>query len=204
MRDDAKTFFSMLRAAYQTYGKHYAEDTPILWAGVLKASGIDYKDAVIAITAHMSDPDIGQFLPKPADVIRHVKGTSDKNATRAWGLILDAVDYADSSLIVFDDPKIYGAIRVLGGWRNLRDEIADRLWRSETLSFIRKDFFAAYINSSPRKVTILCAHPSSYRTPIRYIGDRDRAEKLLEAQDEPTPVMKKIIEKFETEGRVVQ
>lgn len=80
-----------------------------------------------ALTAHVTDPDKGQFAPKVADIVRILAGTTTDRAALAWGKVLGAMSsvgaYTD---VVFDDPAIHAAIVDCGGWVKIcRGELAE-------------------------------------------------------------------------------
>jgi Domain of unknown function (DUF6475) len=80
-----------------------------------------------ALTAHVTDPEHGQFAPKIADMVRILAGTHTDRAAMAWGKTLEAMArvgaYTD---VVFDDPAIHAAVEDLGGWSKLcRTETAE-------------------------------------------------------------------------------
>lgn len=70
-----------------------------------------------ALGRHAMDPEVGQFAPKPADLVRQMQGTPTDRAAKAWGMVIDAASkvgaYAD---VAFDDPIIHAVVMDLGGW----------------------------------------------------------------------------------------
>lgn len=66
---------------------------------------------------HISDPQKGQFMPRPADLIARLEGTSTDRATVAWLKAREAAsDVGAYSSVEFDDPLIAGVIDAMGGW----------------------------------------------------------------------------------------
>lgn len=137
-----------------------------------------------ALTAHVTDPERGQFMPKPADVIRAIQGTASDAALIAWGKVIGTVrrhgSYAD---VVFDDPKIMQAIEQMGGWVRLCEmQESEEHWR-------QKDFTAIYRAvdgaTHPR---VLFGRFSLHNVPLGYeagkpvlIGNQERALAILES-----------------------
>lgn len=96
-----------------------------LWWNACQA--FDLEQIQRAMTAHATDPEHGQFLPKVADMVRQLAGTVTDRAALAWGKALEAFSaigaYTD---VVFDDPAIHAVIEDLGGWPKVcRGEIKD-------------------------------------------------------------------------------
>lgn len=104
-----------------------------------RMSSHTFEDFERALGAHAKDPEQGRFFPQPADLVRHLEGTTSERAALAWAKALDAASrvgaYTD---VVFDDPAIHAAISDLGGWPKLcRTEDKD-------MSFLRHRFGEAY------------------------------------------------------------
>lgn len=92
-----------------------------------------------ALTAHVRDPEVGQFPPKPADVVRHIEGAPEQRAALAWAKLRQAVRRVGPyRSVAFDDAIIHAVIRDLGGWA------ASGEWRTEELPFREQDFRRAY------------------------------------------------------------
>jgi Domain of unknown function (DUF6475) len=77
----------------------------------------DYEKVSKAFSAHIATPEGGQFMPKPADIVKQLSGTVTDRSALAWGKAYEAMSrvgaYTD---VVFDDPAIHAAIQDLGGW----------------------------------------------------------------------------------------
>lgn len=107
----------------------YRQDTSEFVLSVWRAACEPYELEQIrkALTAHATDPERGQFAPKPADLVRVLGGTKTDRAMLAWGKAHSAMSsvgaYQD---VVFDDPGIHAVIEDLGGWPKVcRTEIAE-------------------------------------------------------------------------------
>lgn len=115
---DRKAFATALVAVGEMYGKKLSPEQAALYWEVLK--GYPLADVQAAIHQHMTDPDTGQFMPKPADVIRHIAGSTDTQAMRAWTKAEKAMRTIGSyQTVVFDDWRIHAVIRDMGGWISL-------------------------------------------------------------------------------------
>jgi hypothetical protein len=68
----------------------------------------DFQSVEMALLAHIQNPDNGQFMPKPADVIRFLKGSYHTQALQAWSKVIQAIKQLGSyTSVVFDDPLIH-------------------------------------------------------------------------------------------------
>ncbi len=77
----------------------------------------DMEQVMRALTAHATDPDRGHFPPKPADLIRVLRGTHGDRALMAWSKAYGAIGSVGGyTSVAFDDPAIHAAITDLGGW----------------------------------------------------------------------------------------
>jgi hypothetical protein len=77
----------------------------------------DYKPVEQAVLSHIQNPDVGQFMPKPADIIRFLKGSHQTQALLAWSFVLKTIQQVGAySSVVFDDPLIHAVIADMGGW----------------------------------------------------------------------------------------
>jgi hypothetical protein len=98
---------------------YYRQDTSafILNLWWQACQGFDFEQVQKAMTKHATDPDVGQFAPKVADIVRQLSGTKTDRAVLAWGKVFEAMQrvgqYQD---VVFDDPAIHAAVMDLGGW----------------------------------------------------------------------------------------
>lgn len=113
--NDRQGFASAMLAVGEVYGKKLSVQQSELYWEILK--GYPLADVQAAIHRHMADPDSGQFLPKPADIIRHMAGSTDTQAMRAWTKVDKAVRTVGSyQSVIFDDWKIHAVIHDMGGW----------------------------------------------------------------------------------------
>lgn len=119
MNDQDKVEFAKVwTAAYQMYSKEATK--PVLSMAFNSLRNYSIEDIRRGLSAHMRNPDTGQYAPKPADVIKHIGGNSQSAAGEAWA----KVDYAVRCVgpwrsVVFDDPKIHAALERLGGWQKV-------------------------------------------------------------------------------------
>ena len=101
-----------------------------------------------ALTAHAMNPDRGQFCPKPADVIRYLRGNSKDEALAAWQNVIGQV----SSVGRYGSPRLTDserqALTAIGGWQRICNS------REDELGFLQKQFtdnFGAYVAQVERE-----------------------------------------------------
>jgi len=114
-QSDYDDFKVLLESVTQLYGKLLSSDAIVLWWGALKH--YDLPAVREGLSRHIQNPDTGQFMPKPADVVRLIGGTTQDSALQAWA----KVDKAARGLgpyvsVVFDDPIIHAVLADMGGW----------------------------------------------------------------------------------------
>lgn len=119
------------------YGKSVSSFALDVWWTALK--GFDLPAIVDAFNRHFANPEAGQYPPKPADIIRMLKGTTLDAALTAWAKVDQAVrrvgTYQD---VVFDDSIIHRVIQDMGGWIALGTKSEDE-W-----PFVAKEFENRY------------------------------------------------------------
>lgn len=115
---DAKQFRKLLEGVFDFYGKPVSEFTASVWWEAMRPyEFVAVKDA---LNRHAVNPDNGQFLPKPADVVKLLQGSSLDTALMAWAKVDRAVRQVGTyASVVFDDPVIHRVIADMGGWVQL-------------------------------------------------------------------------------------
>lgn len=134
----------------------------------------DIADVRRALTHHLNDTTAGSFMPKPADLIRHIDGDTDSRALIAWSKVEDTMRLVGSwQSVVFDDPLIMACLEEMGGWLSLCKT------SGEELPFRRQEFtkrYRGYLNRPPA------------RHPTHLIGDIESEAARL-GQEIPDPVL---------------
>ncbi|MBA3590355.1 DUF6475 domain-containing protein [Methylibium sp.] len=125
-RDDYKRFAMSLTAMSELYGKSISEGAQLLWWRSLERFDIEQVEK--AFEQAVQNPESGQFMPKPADLIRAMQGTQTDRSLIAWGKALDAMQRVGAyTSVCFDDPAIHAAIEDIGGWPKLCRSTHDEL-----------------------------------------------------------------------------
>lgn len=138
-----------------------------------------------ALTAHAMDPDRGQWAPKPADLVRVLRGTLVDRSLIAWGKVLDAIQRVGAyQSVAFDDPAIHVAITDMGGWPQVCRSNAD------DLPHLQRRFCELHRAYSVRPETPYPArlvgvaeadnrHAGQAVAPPMLVGDAVRAQQLM-------------------------
>lgn len=181
---DKATFVDIWTDTYALYRQRVSPGMLELTFNALCRYSLD--EVKRGISAHVKNPDTGQFAPKPADVIRHLQGSSQSASGEAWA----KVDYAVRCVghyrsVVFDDPKIHAAIVRLGGWQKVA------LTTEDEYPFLRNNFLKLYAGFTvqppenfPHVLLGVAAHQNSLQSEFKrgkdvdqpaLIGDKERA-----------------------------
>lgn len=85
---DRKRLVQTLVGVHAFYDKELTEFAIRVWEDAL--DGVPIASAEAAFRRHLSDTKRGQFMPKPADILRQLKGDEQDRALIAWGQVLTA------------------------------------------------------------------------------------------------------------------
>lgn len=152
----------------------------------------DWQDVVSAFQAHVQDPDCGQFMPKPADIIRAIKGNSQTQSLQAWTKVSDAIRLIGPyRSVVFDDVGIHVVLQEMGGWIKICNT------KEKEFPFVAQEFQTRYRSYTNKEVKIyphylsgICEHQNGLLgikdlTPV-FIGDQYKAQRIFTIQAQST------------------
>jgi hypothetical protein len=112
---DRQAFFELIAGVYGFYGKEFSTFTGGVWWEAMKP--FDLAAVKDALNRHAVNPDSGQFLPRPADVIRMLQGSTQDSALVAWAKVDRAIRTVGMyRSVAFDDALIHRVITEMGGW----------------------------------------------------------------------------------------
>lgn len=189
-KKDAGRLAETLAVMGENYQIKITEAFAVLWFDLLSEYEID--DVVTAVMRHMKNPDGGQFMPKPADIIRLIDGSAGTRATEAWNRAMSAMcTHGTNATVAFDDPGIHYAITEMGGW------VEFGYWDNSETPFKQKrfeDLYRAY-TAAPRGGTYAelegranaenrSAGFEKHIEPIVFIGDGEKVKMLLSGAPE--------------------
>ena len=158
--DDMADFQAALTSVLGFYGAPPTTFARTVWWEACK--GFELDAVRRAFTAHATDPERGQFTPKPADLVRQLAGTRTDRAVGAWQKALTAAGQVGAySDVVFDDALIHACVADLGGWPKLCRT------SSEDLGYVHHRFLEAYKAYAQHA-------PADY--PAKLMGDRSSDE----------------------------
>jgi hypothetical protein len=99
----------------------------------------DFSAVSQALNRHVMNPDAGQFMPKPADIVRMLQGSTQDAALTAWAKVDKAVRHVGTwEDVAFDDPLIHRVLHDMGGWIALGQKSEDE-W-----PFVAREFENRY------------------------------------------------------------
>ena len=183
-QNDFDDFVDIIQAVSEQYGKRMSDSLIALYWQGLK----DYDLAAVrdALGRHIRNTDTGQFMPKIADIIRMLQGSSLDSALSAWAKVDRAVrQVGPYETVVFDDPIIHRVLHDMGGWIGLGNK-TDEEW-----PFVAKEFENRYRGFKARNerveypstlIGIAEAHNAKEGrkvSPPMLIGDESKASQVL-------------------------
>jgi hypothetical protein len=180
---DSSKFAVLIIGIGEVYGKSFTSVTIDIYWSVLKA--FRFEEVQTAVYRHLKNPDVGRFLPKPADIIMAMGGTSQNQALLAWTKVVSAIHSVGSyTSIAFDDALIHAVIEDMGGWREMC------LISLEQLPFVGKDFqvrYRGYVIKKPVRhpryfIGIVENNNSCFgymRGPPMLFGDKEKAKQVI-------------------------
>lgn len=134
---DKQRFAALMTAASELYGKPLSAGVIGLYWQVISRFRIG--DIEEALGRHIASPDVGQFMPKPADIVRMIEGSSQDVAAIAWSQFDSALRRVGTWRdVVFADPIIHRVVQDMGGW------IAFGMKTEDEWPFVAKDFQGRY------------------------------------------------------------
>jgi len=139
-------FNELLDVISEQYGKPLSSGAKMLyWQGL---KDFDYKAIQQALYRHIRNTDTGMFMPKIADVIRMLQGSTQDSAMTAWAKVDKAVRHKGTYVdVVFDDPLIHRVLHDMGGWIAIGQKTEDE-W-----PFVAKEFETRYRGFKSRSET---------------------------------------------------
>jgi len=71
---------------------------------------IPEQQLVSAFNAHLADPRAGAFFPKPADILRHIRGAQLANAERDFERLMQAACFGGHAEVSTEASQIFGEV----------------------------------------------------------------------------------------------
>jgi hypothetical protein len=134
---DFDYFCDGIGGVYEFYERPLSQFIIKTWWNALKQ--YDMEAVIEAFGKHTMNPDAGKWLPKPADIIRMLQGSTQDAAMVAWAKVNSAVRHKGTYVdVVFDDSLIHRVLHDMGGWMSLGTKTEDE-W-----PFVAKEFENRY------------------------------------------------------------
>jgi hypothetical protein len=141
--NDTPRLIEVLAALADLYRTKLSKPMLDIWVAAMRPYPLG--EIQRALSWHTTHGEAGQFMPKPADIVRHIQGSAADHAMLAWSKTHDAIRLVGPwASPVFDDPLIHVVIRDLGGW------IALNAVTSEELPFREREFITRYRSAASR------------------------------------------------------
>lgn len=185
---DFDKFSDGLSGVYGFYSKEVSTFALDVWWTAMRP--FDLSAVIDAFNRHLVNPDAGQWLPKPADLIRMLGGRTQDQALVAWSKVDKAVRSVGTySSVVFDDPLIHRVLCEMGDWIALGQKTENE-W-----PFVAREFETRYRGYAMRSelpdyppVLIGLAEARNGLNgirvdPPRLIGNAERALAVMDGGD---------------------
>ena len=118
MESDLKQFAKIMSVLGELYSKPLSEILIEIYWRVLKNYSLQEIKAVVY--SYINHENEGSFMPKPADIIRHIHQQEKQKALDAWSKVENAIRQVGRyNSISFDDQLIHFVIKKMGGWIKL-------------------------------------------------------------------------------------
>ncbi len=193
---DRTGFYALVSDVHAFYRQQCSTFALAVWWEACKH--FDASAVKDAFNRHAVNPDNGQFLPKPADIVKLIGGGTQDAALVAWSKVDKAVRSVGSyRSVVFDDPLIHAVISDMGGW-GLLCNVDDKEWPFKAKEFENR--YRGYrtrgrLETWPQKLIGTAeAHNTSkgyVAAPPLMIGDAVACEKVYRGgSDRPALALK--------------
>ena len=141
--EDKPPFFKLIANVYAFYRQDFSEFAGSVWWQAMQP--FDFPAVADALNRHCINPDSGQFMPKPADAVRMLKGSSLDSSMIAWSWVDKGIRQVGTyESVVFHDALIHRVVTDMGGWIALGTKTEDE-W-----PFVAKEFQNRYKGYSSR------------------------------------------------------
>lgn len=113
--NDHGAFIALIADVHAFYRRDFSSFGGSVWWQAMQP--FDLNAVADALNRHCVNPDSGQFMPMPADVVKMLQGSTQDSALVAWAKVDRAVRSCGTyKSVVFDDPVIHRVIVDMGGW----------------------------------------------------------------------------------------
>lgn len=175
MNDSDKKEFAMIMVGIaELYDRQFSKALAKLYFAALK----DYSIAQVyeAVNAWVVNPEAGQFMPKPADIVRYFEGTKKDNEAQneiagqmQWSQVMKAIQQCGSYRTpTFRDIRTFNAVQLIGGYKSLCG------LTEKDLEFKARDFVKHYASMVDKPENMLPYHPDSQHSLKTIVTNVDK------------------------------
>ena len=129
-----------LSSTSEIYGKYPSKELLRIYFDYLINYSIE--NIAAAFKKHSLDPNVGQFFPKPSDIVRNISGdrlSTKNNALIAWAAVEAAISSVGSyGTLELDDKQALMVIRTMGSWSQFCQTDRDKM------PFKKQEFIGMY------------------------------------------------------------
>lgn len=184
-QDDFEEFCDLISLVAEQYQKPVSDGAMMLYFQGL----IDYDFEAVkqALFRHIRNPDNGMFMPKIADIVKMMQGSTKDAALIAWTKVDWAVRCVGTqSSVVFDDEVIHAVINDMGGWHGFGKCDLEKDWPFKAKEFENR--YRAYkqrsepIKHVPKLIGMYESENSQQGFKIEQptmIGDKEKAKQVF-------------------------
>lgn len=183
--NDKRLFAETLTGIAEIYGKEVSKAGMRIWWSALER----FSDSQVqkALTDHATDPERGQFMPKPGDIVRRIEGTPEDAAMAAWAKVDHATRRVGTGPAwVFDDPKIHRALLAIGGLSVLGNA-TETDWPHLCREFCKR--YSSPMNEGAYEPKLMGWHSDG--KPV-FIGNHERCRQVLAGGSDSRPMLTSI------------
>lgn len=143
---DTPKLVELVGSVYAFYRQDFSKFAASVWISAMQP--FDFDAVADAMNRHCVNPDNGQFMPKPADIVKMLQGSTQDSALVAWSKVDRTVRHVGTyPSVVFDDPTIHRVVTDMGGWALVGGKGEDE-W-----PFLRNEFVSRYRGYKMRSET---------------------------------------------------
>ena len=189
--NDKRLFAETLTGIAEIYGKPLSKAGLRIWWSALERFSDDQVQK--ALTDHATDPERGQFMPKPGDIVRRIEGTPEDAAMAAWAKVDQATRRIGTGPAwVFDDPKIHRALQAMGGLSALGNATESE-WPHLCREFCKR--YSSPTNEGAYPPKLIGWHSDARPA---FIGDKARCEHVLAGGNPDRPALTSVQDSVKT------
>jgi hypothetical protein len=141
-----ENFIALIGDVYAFYRQDFSRFAAGVWLQAMQP--FDFKAVADALNKHCVNPDNGQFMPKPADIVKMLQGSTQDSGLVAWSKVDAAIRMRGTYVsVVFDDPIIHRVILDMGGWVQIGGK------NESDMPFLKNEFVNRYRGYKMRNET---------------------------------------------------